>query len=226
MIYAISDLHLDITGDKSMEVFGETWANYENRIRENWLCQVKEDDLVLIAGDISWALKLEEAEADLRRIESLPGKKILLKGNHDYWWKSLNKISQLGLEDMEFLQNNSFLYQGYNIGGTRGWNPRDSQDFSDKDEGVFKREMIRLDLSLSNFKMGYESIVMIHYPPFNRDGNPNEFHDIMKDYGVKKCIYGHLHAEGLAQVREGIIDGIEYFCTSADYLSFEAKQII
>lgn len=225
MIYGISDLHLDVTGQKSMEVFGPAWEDYENRIKENWLRRVTSEDLVLIPGDISWALKLNEAYRDLIRIDKLPGKKIFLKGNHDYWWKSLNKIKQLGLESSYFLQNNSYFYGGYNIAGSRGWMPRDAADFKEKDEAIFKRELIRLELSLKTIKNQDETILILHYPPFDREGKTNEFIDLAKDYNVKTCLYGHLHSDGLSQVREGMIDGIEYYCLSADYIGFSPVLI-
>lgn len=223
MIYGLSDLHLDSTGDKSMEVFGEAWKDYENRIISNWNTIVEEDDLVLIPGDISWALKLEEALDDLRLIDSLPGKKILMKGNHDYWWKSLTKLKDLDLTSIDFLQNNSFEYKDISIAGTRGWSSRDSLGFSENDEGIFKRELIRLDLSLSSVEPGRDIIAMLHYPPFDRYFKPNEFGQILESYKVKTCVYGHLHAEGLRGVVEGKIGGIEYKCLSADFLNFMPK---
>lgn len=220
MIYGIADLHLDHTGAKCMSVFGKSWHDYENKIFNNWVELVKEDDTVLVPGDISWGLKLEDAYEDLLRLDRLPGKKIILKGNHDYWWQSLKKLKSLNLKSIEFLQNNSFVVENYNIAGTRGWCSRDSAEFNDGDEVVYKRELIRLKLSLDSIKNNYPIIVILHYPPFNRDRTLNEFGKILEEYRVNTCLYGHLHSEGLSSVVEGIINSIEYRCISSDYLSF------
>ncbi len=221
MIYGIADLHLDHTGGKCMSVFGKSWHDYENKIFDNWLALIKDADTVLIPGDISWGLKLEDALEDLIRIDRLPGKKIILKGNHDYWWQSLKKLKNLGLESIEFLQNNSYHVENYNIAGTRGWCSRDSSEFNEGDEVVYKRELIRLRLSLDSIKNNDPIIAMLHYPPFNRDRTLNEFGKILEEYKVSTCIYGHLHSEGLSAVVEGIINSIEYRCISSDYLAFK-----
>lgn len=222
MIYAIADLHLDYTKEKDMGVFGDNWEDYENRIFKNWE-KIREDDLVLIPGDISWALRLEDAKIDLDRIDRLAGRKILLKGNHDYWWISLNKLSKLGLETIGFLQNNSFVYKNTRICGTRGWISTDEKDFSDHDRKVFDRELARLELSLQDkVSESYdETIVIMHYPPFFKDGRPNEFEDIFHKYGVSKVIYGHIHGPRAHYMPEGQIHGVEYFCVSADKLAFD-----
>lgn len=221
MIYAIADLHLDHTGEKCMSVFGKSWYDYENKIFTNWNEIVKADDTVLIPGDISWGLKLENAYSDLVRIEELPGKKIILKGNHDYWWQSLKKLRSLGFKTIEFLQNNSYYIEEHNIIGARGWLSRDNPEFTEEDEVVFKRELIRLKLSLDSIKKDGDIIAILHYPPFNKDKKPNEFSEILEQYGAKICLYGHLHSEGLSGVVEGIINGIEYKCISSDYLNFK-----
>ena len=226
MIYGIGDLHLDYTKEKEMCVFGDNWLNHEEKIFESWNELVKEDDLVLLPGDISWALKLEEAENDLKRIEELPGRKIIIKGNHDYWWEGPKKLRELGYKTIDFIQNNAYEYKDIGIYGTRGWNPRDSDGFTERDEKIFLREVNRLDLSLKNKKNMPKKIVMIHYPPFNSDGTPNEFVDKMNEYDVDVCIYGHLHAEGHRFIREGLINNIEFYCMSSDYLDFELKEII
>ncbi|MDO5717895.1 MAG: metallophosphoesterase [Tissierellia bacterium] len=225
MIYGISDLHLDHTGSKSMEVFGEAWKDYENRIFTNWKDMISDDDIVLIPGDISWAMKIDDVIYDLKRIDSLPGTKILLKGNHDYWWQSLKKLKSLRLESLLFLQNNSYFLGGYNIVGSRAWLARDNSSFTEEDEPIFKRELIRLKLSLDSISDEAPIIAMLHYPPFDRYKNPNEFGQLLKEYDVEKCIYGHLHSEGLSAVVEGQIDGIEYTCLSADYIDFKPVLI-
>ena len=226
MIYSIADLHFDDTGEKSMDIFGENWENHEQKIIENWKMSIKEDDLVLIPGDISWALKCEDAYEDLKKIDDLPGKKIISKGNHDYWWQSLNKINKFNFTKIEFLQNNSFVYKNVGITGTRGWSPIDRELEDSHDKKIFLRELNRLKLSIESLPYKPEKIIsMIHYPPFNSDLSPNEFVYLMKGYGVDICLYGHLHSEGHSYAVEGIVEGIEFHLISSDYLKFKPKKI-
>lgn len=226
MIYAIADLHFDSIGDKPMDIFGPNWENHEEKIIRNWQSLVGEDDLVLVPGDISWALKLEDAHEDLLKIDKLPGKKILLKGNHDYWWHSLKKLRELGLETMDFLQNNSKVYNNIGIAGTRGWSSIELQDGGSHDERIYLRELNRLKLSLESLRKVDKKIAILHYPPFNNDLSPNEFVHLMKEYEVDICIYGHLHAEGHKYAIEGLIEGMEFHCVSSDYINFNPKKII
>ena len=225
MIFALADLHLDYTNEKSMEVFGDKWTDYQNRIFDNWNNVVGPDDTILLPGDISWAMDLAEAAVDLRRIGEKNGRKILLRGNHDYWWTSLNKINNLGLASMDFLQNNAFEAENYSICGTRGWQSRDSKDFSDHDEKIFSRELLRLENSLKQAR-AEQKIVMLHYPPTNTDGSFNEFFDICKTYGVTHLVYGHLHGIGHRYIKEGNFDGIDVKCVAGDYLDFKPVRII
>lgn len=232
MIYGIADLHFDYTEEKHMGIFGKNWKNHENKIKENWKKLVKEDDLVLIPGDISWALKEEEAFYDLKRINKLPGKKVLIKGNHDYWWNSLTKLNNMNLESMVFLQNTSYIHEDIAIVGTRGWGDIEvSQKIRDENmdhnEKIYKRELHRLKLSLDSIDKPVGKIIaMIHYPPFNLDLEPNCFGELMEEYGVDICVYGHLHGDGHKFAKEGIINGIEYICLAADYIDFDPKKII
>lgn len=229
MIWAIGDLHFDHTGEKSMDIFGENWANHEERIIKNWIENVNEDDLVLVPGDISWALKFNESLIDLQRINELPGYKVLSKGNHDYWWPTKKKLSESGLDTIHFLHNDYFKYKDYIIFGARGWIPRDSDNFEEDDEKIFSRELNRLRLSFNSFKNNLEDnkiIAMLHYPPFNSDGSVNEFVEILKEYDVNICIYGHLHDEGHEFIQEGIIEGIRFYCVSSDYLDFKLENIL
>lgn len=227
MIYAIGDLHFDHSGNKPMDIFGEEWINHENKIVEDWKKKVKETDLVLIPGDISWGLKLRDAIPDLVLIDSLPGKKIISKGNHDYWWESMKKLNELNLATLNYLRNNSFYYGKIGIAGTRGWMSRDSEGFSENDEKIFTRELMRLEASLSSLESDCEKrTVMLHYPPFDNKLRPNEFVDIMKLYKADICVYGHLHSEGHKYSVEGLHDGIEYHLVSSDYLEFKLKPIL
>lgn len=224
MIYSISDLHLDYTKKKSMDIFGPVWENYEEKIFENWKNKISEDDLVLICGDISWQMRLEEALKDLKRIDDLPGEKIFTKGNHDYWWQSISKIRNSALSNSKFIQNDSVIWRNWSICGIRGWPDPTSSEFSEHDQKIFDRELHRLELSLESAKTE-EIILMIHYPPFTVDKNPNAFVDLMKKYPVKYCVYGHLHSDGLYQVVEGKIEGIEFICSSSDYIHFNPVKI-
>lgn len=226
-IYAISDLHLDYSGEKPMDIFGANWSEHEEKIFDNWNKKVKEDDLVLIPGDITWGLKMIEVKKDLDRIDKLLGKKIISKGNHDLWWQSQKKLNDLCLKTIVFLQNNHFIYEDIAVAATRGWSPKDSDEFDEHDEKVFTRELTRLENSLKSIKTSVsKKIVMLHYPPFNFiDRSPNEFVEIMKEHGVDICIYGHLHSDGHKFVKEGKIDGIDFHCVSSDYIDFDLKKI-
>lgn len=211
-----------------MDVFGGGWENYEEKIFNNWIENVKEEDLVLLPGDISWALKTKDAYKDLKRIDDLPGHKVISKGNHDYWWQGPKKLKELGLENITFLQNTSYIYEDkIGIAGTRGWPSKGSQGFDDHDEKIFKRELNRLKLSLSTIGEDVKiRIAMIHYPPFNTDLSPNEFVDLMVDHGVNICIYGHLHAEGHKFAVEDEIRGIEFACVASDYIDFKPRKLL
>lgn len=228
MIWAISDLHLDGNQEKPMDIFGDHWVDHKNQIFEDWNSKVNPDDAVLISGDISWALTLEQAIDDLKAIDDLPGEKYMIKGNHDYWWNSLRKMNALELSSINFIQNNSFVFRDTLIAGTRGWYPMDTPNFNDHDRKIYNRELLRLRNSLTSLDEKSKIskvIVMIHYPPFDLRGKTNDFVDIMKEHKVEKCIYGHLHAEGHKFVVERVIDDIEFICASSDYLSFKLLRI-
>lgn len=222
MIYGISDLHLDFTKEKDMKVFGSVWEGYEEQIFENWKKVVKAEDTVLVPGDISWAMHLSEARRDLKRLDELPGTKYILRGNHDYWWESLKKIEQEGYETIRTVQNNAFVVEGTRLVGTRGWDSPDAKGFTEADEKVYQREILRLEMSLNaKLQEPYDrTIAMLHYPPFFKNGRANDLGFLMQEHGVSMCVYGHLHSEGLVWVQEGWIDGVEYRCISADYLGF------
>lgn len=224
-LYAISDLHLSFSSDKPMDVFGEQWYNHDKRIMENWKSKITCEDTVLIAGDISWSMNMKEGMADLEWIHNLPGRKIISKGNHDYWWTSISKLNSL-YEDMGFIQNNFFTYENYAICGTRGWNPPGDK-YSEHDTKVYNREQIRLKLSLDKaVKEGYDKIIaMIHYPPVNDKFQESDFTRIFEEYNVEKVIYGHLHGPSLKNVFQGDFNGVEYIVTSCDYINFDPIKI-
>lgn len=226
-LFAISDLHLDLNGDKPMDIFGENWFQHDEKIKSNWIEKIKEEDIVLIAGDISWSMKIENGIQDLEWIHKLPGTKVMVKGNHDYWWVSITKLNEM-YEDMKFIQNNFFAYGDYAICGTRGWIFPGGDNFSAHDEKIYKRELGRLRLSLdSAVKAGFNNfIVMLHYPPVYDKNMDSGFVSIFKEYGVKLVIYGHLHGASLSKSVRGEVDGIQYIVTSADYLNFNPIRVL
>jgi uncharacterized protein len=226
-IFAISDLHLALNGDKPMDVFGENWYKHEEKIKSNWIEKIKEEDTVLIAGDISWSMKIEEGLKDLDFINELPGRKIMIKGNHDYWWTSISKLNKL-FDGMNFIQNNFYAYEDYAICGTRGWTCPGGEKYSPHDEKIYSREQIRLKLSLEeSVKAGYKKhIVMLHYPPTNDKFEDSGFTEIIKQYEVQKVIYGHLHGPSLRRVLQGDRENTEYIMTSCDFIDFNPVRIL
>lgn len=223
-LFGISDLHLSLDCDKPMDVFGDIWENHHIKIMENWNSKIKKEDTVLIAGDISWALKLENAMADLDFIHNLNGKKILIKGNHDYWWSSISKLNSL-YDSMFFIQNNFYKYNEYGICGTRGWINIDGTE--EHDEKVYKREVLRLRMSLDSAVKGGATklIVMMHYPPITRIGRSQEFLDVLSEYRVEKLIYGHVHGDSKGVCINGLVNETMYTCTSADIINFDPVNI-
>ena len=227
-IFAISDLHLSLFKPKSMDIFGEHWQDHWEKIQKDWRKKVTAADIVLLPGDLSWAMTLEEAKPDIAAICAMPGKKILMRGNHDFWWGSLNKVNSL-LNDTAFaLQNNAYAFGDVVIAGTRGWLCPNERNFSEEDEKIYRREIHRLKLSLNaaRKKDGKKPIiVMMHYPPFNEDLDPSGFTELFNEYGVVKVIYGHLHAHSLNKAFEGNMGGVTYILVSCDHLNFQLKHI-
>ena len=224
-IFAIADLHLSLGTDKPMNIFGEKWTDHPEKIAKDWLEQVRNEDLVLLAGDHSWGLKLEEAMPDLSFIGALPGQKVLIKGNHDLWWQSRRKLESIMHPSMKILQNEALVYDGWTICGTRGWiNPQD-QKLNQDDEKVYKRELMRLEASLAAADKALPIVAMMHYPPVTASGEPTGFSELLSQYGVDLCIYGHLHGETTRYAFEGELDGVEYHLVSADHLDFHLKRL-
>lgn len=232
-IYAIADLHLSFSTDKPMNIFGENWEKHEKKIKENWISKVNMNDTVIIPGDFSWAMYLKDTELDFKYLKELPGKKILLKGNHDYWWTTLKKMDNFlqdnGMNNINFLYNNSYLVENKIIVGTRGWNILDC----DKEKKMIKREAARLELSITDAIKKYgdekEIIAFMHYPPINKNDysrrEKTEFISILEKFNIKRCYYGHLHGTSHKEAIEGIIYGIEFNLISADFLNFDLKKI-
>lgn len=221
-IYAIADLHLsfDERVEKPMDIYGKRWENHAQRLKDNWIENIKAEDFVLLAGDISWALKPDEALIDLEWIHELPGTKILLKGNHELWWQSITRLNKL-YDDMYFLQNTFFEAEGYAICGSRGWLCPGSEEFDENDRKIYQRELLRLEMSLAGAaSAGHEKILgMMHYPPTNDKHQSSGFTELFEKYGVKKVVYGHLHGKEVwSKGIQDILNGVEYKLVSLDYL--------
>lgn len=228
-IFTIADLHLSFGTDKPMDIFGDKWQKYEDKIKEDWLKKVKDNDLVILPGDFSWAMYLEETEKDFSFLNDLPGKKILLKGNHDYWWTTVTNmrkyINEKNFENIDFLYNNSYEFEGKIICGTRGWNLSEDEE----EIRLTKREIARLELSIKDginkFGKDKEIIVFMHYPPVTKKYLETEYMEIMKKYNVKRCYYGHMHANSIQEAVEGSVNGIELKLVSSDGLDFKLLKI-
>ncbi|TCT17007.1 hypothetical protein EDC18_101303 [Natranaerovirga pectinivora] len=226
-IYGIGDLHLSINSNKPMDIFGKKWIDHIHRIKKHWLECVKEDDLVLIPGDISWASTIEEAKEDLNFINDLTGKKVFIKGNHDYWWQSLQKMQE-AYPAFHFIQNNSIVYKDtIGICGSRGWICPKSQGFNESDQKIYYRELNRLELSLESLSSKIKDIILLlHYPPTNESKEPSGFTELIEKYKVKDVLYGHLHSEESFNTSlQGMHNGTEYHLVSSDYLNFKLKKI-
>ena len=224
-VWAISDLHLP-AHQKPMDVFGPHWQNHFERIREDWLERVSGEDVVLLPGDLSWAMHLEEALEDLSRIGALPGRKILLRGNHDYWWSSIGRVRRALPEGCYAIQNDSLFMDGLLFAGSRGWQIPAEPEGDTDDARIYRRERQRLEMSLSNARARSADaplIAMMHYPP--RTEAVEGFSDILRRYGAAVVVYGHLHGAGLASALRGEVDGIDYHQVSCDGLVFRLDCI-
>jgi predicted phosphohydrolase len=231
-IYAIGDLHLSLASGKPMDIFGDHWKDHHQQIEKNWKELVTEDDLVLLPGDLSWAMKLDDASADLNWLGKLPGIKIITKGNHDYWWSSLSQINKVLPPGIIPLQHTAFDAGAAVVTGTRGWITPLSEEYDEeKDEKLYRRELHRLDLALESAAEigigGKPLIVMMHYPPVV-SGRVTEFSQLLSGRGANICIYGHIHCSP-GQWPGGLdleIDWVKYVNVSADYLNFRPMRIM
>lgn len=220
-VFAIGDLHLSGVVNKPMDVFGSEWDQHADQIQQSWLNTVKEEDIVLIPGDISWAMTLEEAKPDLDWISKLPGTKLLIRGNHDYWWKGISKVRSVMPHKLYAIQNDAIQISKYIVCGTRGWLLPTHPQFKEHDELVLHRELERLKMSLeSAVKLGQKIIVMLHYPPTTQHFEDTPFTKILDRYPVSTCIYGHLHGPSHRFACLGEKNGIRYQLVSSDYLKF------
>ncbi len=233
-IYTIGDLHLSFQEDKPMSIFGENWKGHEEKIKKAWTEKVTNQDLVVMPGDFSWSTYLKDTYKDFLYLNNLPGKKLILKGNHDYWWTTVtsmrNFLKENNFENIDFIYNNAYEFENIIIAGTRGW----GQNEEAQDQKLLKREVARLELSLQkaqelNQKQEKEIIVFLHYPPIISSNLINnemsEFIKVMKNYNVKRCYYGHLHSSSIKEAVEGEVYGINFKLVSADALDFKLWEI-
>ena len=226
-LYAIGDLHLSLGAEKPMDVFGGRWIGYMDKLREGMSVIGPEDTTVLL-GDLSWALDLQGAKKDFAWINEIPGRKIILKGNHDYWWSTAAKFYKFcqenGFQDQWILNNNHYEYDGWAICGTRGWFFEEDRGGT-HDEKVFRRELIRLETSLKSAG-DQNKMVFLHYPPRYKGYECREIIELLERYEVRRCFYGHLHSESHKLAVEGLWGGVEYRLVSADYIGFKPVTVI
>lgn len=228
MLYAIGDLHLSFEADKPMDIFGDIWENHTEKLTKGF-SKLTADDLCVICGDLTWGMSMESCLEDFRFINALPGKKIILKGNHDFWWTTASKakrfFEQNGLDSIEVLNNNCFFYEDTAICGTRGWLcPTENQ--TEHDKKILNRETIRLEASLRAAGDAKRKICFLHYPPIFGKYACRDMIEVMKAYGVSECYYGHIHGKGQAFAYEGEASGINYSLVSADRIGFEPLRIV
>lgn len=225
-LFAIADLHLSCDTEKPMDIFGGNWQGYTEKIKKNFNAMISPEDTVVIGGDISWGMSFQEAKNDFALIDALPGKKIILKGNHDLWWSTMSKMQKFLKENkfhtIQFLHNNYYLYNNATaICGTRGWFYE--ENFKEKNDAkIFKRELMRLETSLKMAKEhnAEEIYCFLHYPPVYTNFRCMEIINLMKQYQVTKCIYGHLHGDSLQYAFTGEEEGIQFILVSGDYINF------
>ena len=226
-LYAIGDLHLCLGAPKPMDIFGGAWVGYMDKLKEG-LSVIREEDTLVLMGDLSWALGLEDAKADFAWINEIPGRKIILKGNHDYWWSTVKKFdgfcAQNGFENFHILHNNHFEYEGVAICGTRGWFFEEERS-GEHDEKVFKRELLRLEASLQSAGE-LPKMVFLHYPPRYKGYECPEILELLQKYKVRNCFYGHLHGASHGLAMEGTWDGVNFKLLSADRLNFKPYCVI
>ena len=232
-LYVIGDTHLSEAVNKPMDIFGGAWQDYRAKLlRGLGETLVSEEDMLVVAGDLSWGMSLEEALPDFQFLEQFPGKKVLVKGNHDYWWETVSKMNKFfeknEIKRLSFLHNNCIFNSGTVLCGTRGWF-YDPHDPAAGDEKVFKREVMRLEASLKAARRQHGDapiFCFLHYPPILRSGRVAPILELLESYGVSRCYYGHLHGESLRAAFNGVWNGVHYQCVSADYIGFRPVQIM
>ena len=224
-IFAIGDLHLSLSAPKPMDIFGECWRDHDKKIKSAWEASVADGDWVLIPGDVSWAMRLSDALPDLLFLSELPGQKLLLRGNHDFWWSSRTKVEASLPPSLHLLQNDCRMLGDVAVCGTRGWACPGSSGFSAQDQKVYERELQRLELSLKSAPEGAEKLVMLHFPPLNDSGQPTGFTELLERYGVRTAVYAHLHGAAHRHAFTGERNGVLYRFSAADALEFAPTLI-
>ena len=228
-VYSISDLHLSVNNPKPMDIFGPTWEGYLDKIFSQWKEMIGDDDLVLLAGDFSWAMKLEDAVSDFDLLKDLPGKKIIIRGNHDYWWKSISAVRAILPVGFYAIQNDAMKFGDYIVCGTRLWKlPDKNKEMTPEDQKIYRKEIIRLEMTLQNavkLKEADEKIIcMLHYPPYTFKEEDNEVTALLEKYGVYKVVYGHIHA----CFRQSLVlekNAITYYMTSCDIVGNRIVEV-
>ena len=228
-IFAIGDLHLSTTSAKPMDIFGSGWEGHFEKIKKDWLSKVTAEDVVLIPGDISWAMKLSDALIDLNALKDLPGKKVFIRGNHDYWWSGISRVRAAAPDDsFIFLQTDSVKIGNFVIVGSRGWSCPGSPDFSEQDQKLYLRESARFGLALADgqrkLEEGDKLIAMIHYPPFNLKREDSNFTELFEGAGVETVVFGHLHGSLFFPLQTEK-NGVKYYLTSCDKIGFQLVKI-
>ncbi len=233
-VFAIADLHLSLCGQKPMDRFGSVWERHPERIEAAWRERILPEDLVLLPGDLSWGMRVEDARIDLDFISALPGVKVLLRGNHDYWWQSLSKLRK-AFPELHFLQNDAFSYAGVGVCGTRGWDLRPARGFDDPDDDkIYKREVERLKLSIQALpRTATRRIAMLHYPPLMPYQKDTEFSRLLSESDIELCVYGHLHLANIddetsgppAKPFEGEYRGVQYRIVACDRLNMVPLEL-
>lgn len=228
-VYSISDLHLDVNNSKPMDIFGPVWHGHLDKIVASWNNIVTDEDIVILAGDYSWAMKLEEVEKDFEFLKSLKGKKIIIRGNHDYWWSSVSKVRNKLPENVYALQNDAIKIGEYIFCGNRGWLIPEGKFDTDENKKIYAREIIRLELSLKSAKKlqtnGEKIIFITHYPPFNNKVEESEYTKMLEAYGVYKVVFGHLHGYVNPKMLYNEINNIKYYLTSCDAVKNQLVEI-
>lgn len=235
-LFAIADLHLSIAVEnKAMDRFGKRWEHHQTKLEKAWREKVSEEDWVILPGDLSWALRLEEAVEDLSFIHRLPGQKILMKGNHDFWWSTLSKLKtaqeENGWTSLHFLQNNAFpVGEDWVVAGTRGWIRESDPRFKEADKVILHRERVRLELALQAAQTyqqeGRQLVVVFHYPPFDKQLQGNDWTKLVRESGADCAFYGHIHqSESPYCFLDRWIDGVPYSLVAADYLQFVPLEV-
>lgn len=229
-IFAISDLHISTNTNKPMDVFGGNWINYLEKIYDDWDKKVADEDIVLIGGDISWAMDISDAQKDLQTFAHLRGKKVLIKGNHDYWWSGIGKVRDILPKNFYALQNDSIKINDVVICGSRLWSVPGSPNFNEQDEKLYNRETERLRLSLNSASKlreeGDKLVTLIHFPPFNVKREDTAFTKLFEEHKVDVVVYGHLHGKSVRADKLVVKNGIKYFLTSCDQVDNELTEIL